>query len=148
MRIEFTVPAVPVAQPRQRHAMIGGHVRNYTPTKHPVNDFKATVRMAYQAERQRCGNDELLHYWTPDAEMHVSIEAVFPRPKSKTKKRGTNPREWKRSKPDWDNIGKSVCDALNGLAYNDDSQIVSASVTKMIAAADEQPHVSIVIETL
>ena len=128
--------------------MIAGHVRNYTPSKHPVNDFKATVRMAYQAERQRCGNDELLHYLPCDAEMRVWIEAVFPRPKSKTKKRGDNPREWKPSKPDWDNIGKSVCDALNGLAYNDDSQIVEATVKKWIAAANEQPHVRIVIETL
>ena len=141
MRIEFTVPCVPVAQPRQRHAMIAGHVRNYTPSKHPVNDFKATVRYVWNRE---CWRTE----WDFEATMKVRIEAVFPRPKSKTKKRGDNPREHKPSKPDWDNIGKSVCDALNGLAYNDDSQIVEATVTKWIAAAGEQPHVSIVIENL
>jgi Holliday junction resolvase RusA-like endonuclease len=121
--------------------MIGGHVRNYTPTKHPVNEFKATVRYVWNRE---CWRTE----WDFEAPMQIIIQAVFPRPKSKTKKRGDNPREWKLSKPDWDNVGKSVCDALNGLAYNDDSQIVSARVTKYIASADEQPHVSIVIETL
>ena len=146
MRIEFTVPAVPVAQPRQRHAMIAGHVRNYTPSKHPVNDFKATVRMAW-AEAIRA-NDLGEWLWKCHLPMQVAIVAVFPRPKSKTKNRGDNPREHKPSKPDWDNIGKSVCDALNGLAYNDDSQIVEATVSKWIAAADEQPHVRIVIETL
>lgn len=28
--VQFVVPAVPVAQPRQRHALVAGHVRNYT----------------------------------------------------------------------------------------------------------------------
>ena len=141
MRIELVVPAVPVAQPRQRHAMIAGHVRNYTPSKHPVNDFKATVRMAWF--KIVPGGK-----WDFSAPVSLKIIAVFPRPKSKTKKTGRNPREWKASKPDWDNVGKAVSDCLEGLAYNNDSQIVQALVYKFIAAADEQPHVSIVIETL
>ena len=33
-------------------------------------------------------------------------------------------------KPDWDNIGKIVADALNGVAYHDDSQIVTGIVNK------------------
>lgn len=33
-------------------------------------------------------------------------------------------------KPDWDNIGKLVCDALNGVCWRDDSQIVSGTVIK------------------
>ena len=47
--IAFTVPALPVAQPRQRHrvASIGGRMvaQNYTPTKSPANEFKATVNI-------------------------------------------------------------------------------------------------------
>ena len=34
------------------------------------------------------------------------------------------------TKPDWDNIGKAVCDALNGLVWKDDSQIVHATTEK------------------
>lgn len=34
------------------------------------------------------------------------------------------------TKPDWDNVGKIVSDALNGIAYRDDSQIVDARVVK------------------
>ena len=33
-------------------------------------------------------------------------------------------------KPDWDNIGKIVCDALNGSAYKDDAAITDATVCK------------------
>lgn len=39
----------------------------------------------------------------------------------------SNPKYWEGradlGKPDWDNIGKLACDALNGIAYVDDSQI-------------------------
>src|SRR5687767_13234466 len=48
--ITFTVPTIPVAQPRQRHrvAMIHGKAMamNYTPSKSPIADYKATVKMA------------------------------------------------------------------------------------------------------
>lgn len=37
---------------------------------------------------------------------------------------------WKTSVPDWDNLAKQVGDALNGVAYRDDAQIVVASVAK------------------
>ena len=51
-RVRFVVPAVPVAQPRQRFRVlkIGNRVipQNYTPTKSPVNEFKAVVKMAFR----------------------------------------------------------------------------------------------------
>lgn len=34
-------------------------------------------------------------------------------------------------KPDWDNIGKIVCDALNGVAWADDAQVTYATVRKL-----------------
>ena len=33
--IRFTIPAVPVAQPRQRVGVFRGHARTYLPTSHP-----------------------------------------------------------------------------------------------------------------
>jgi crossover junction endodeoxyribonuclease RusA len=35
-----------------------------------------------------------------------------------------------RRRSDWDNLAKLVCDALNGVAYDDDSQIVHAVIFK------------------
>lgn len=35
------------------------------------------------------------------------------------------------TKPDWDNIAKNICDALNGVVYPDDKAIVTGSVKKV-----------------
>lgn len=65
--------------------------------------------------------------------LEVEITAYFPIPKSATKK----DRElidllqyYPTKKPDADNIAKVVCDALNGLAYTDDTQVVDLTVHK------------------
>jgi Holliday junction resolvase RusA-like endonuclease len=58
-------------------------------------------------------------------------------PKSYSKKRTEaclSGLELPTKKPDWDNVAKSVCDALNGIVYMDDTQIVDAHVTKVYAA--------------
>jgi Holliday junction resolvase RusA-like endonuclease len=36
-------------------------------------------------------------------------------------------------RPDWDNYAKLVCDALNGIAYKDDSQVVKGTGDKVYA---------------
>ena len=43
-------------------------------------------------------------------------------------------------KPDFDNIQKIICDALNGVAYHDDSQIVKADIEKVYST---MPHVEV-----
>jgi Holliday junction resolvase RusA-like endonuclease len=76
-------------------------------------------------------------------ELTIDIDAYFEIPKSASKKNkqlmnngGIRPTK----KPDLDNIMKIVCDALNKVAYADDSQIVSAIVKKFY---DEMPRVEI-----
>lgn len=137
--IEFTVPAIPVAQPRQRSVAFAGRIRTYTPTKHPVNDFKASVRLvAAQA-------------WSGaplDGPLSVAIAFVLPRPKAKIRKRGDNPRYWHTGRPDFDNLAKSLTDALTGLLWRDDSQLAMVAITKQVAAADEQPCVGVKVEPL
>jgi len=39
-------------------------------------------------------------------------------------------------KPDWDNISKNICDALNRLAYTDDKAITDGSVHKYYSKYD------------
>ena len=56
----------------------------------------------------------------------MDIIAFFPIPKQLKKLLPTN-------SPDLDNIVKSVCDALNGIAYFDDSQICKLSIHKYYA---------------
>jgi len=45
-------------------------------------------------------------------------------------------------KPDWDNLGKLVSDALNGVAYDDDKSVVDAVVRKFYS---DRPRTQIVI---
>ena len=47
--------------------------------------------------------------------------------------------------PDVDNLLKTLFDALNKLAWKDDSQLCFVFATKMIADGNEQPHVEVEI---
>lgn len=143
-RIEFVVPSVPIAQPRQRQAVrqMGGKAvaTNYTPAKHPVNAFKAAVQAAYQ---QAAGDRAPI-----DGPVRLTLLFVMPRPKGKFWKTKPMPRYWHTSKPDSDNLEKGVKDALNKLAWLDDSQVVDTRNAKVVASGDEAAKVSIVIEAI
>lgn len=141
--IEFTVPAIPVAQPRQRHRLmnIGGKMlaTNYTPIRDPVNSYKATVQMAAQNAMASA---------PLSGPLRVDMVFVFPRQASKVWKSRPMPRYPHVKKPDRDNLAKSTQDALNGLAWVDDAQICAGEIEKWHAAGDEQPHVEIRIRKL
>jgi Holliday junction resolvase RusA-like endonuclease len=134
VEIKFRIPGLPVAQPRQRQsfARIGGKsfARNYTPAKHPVNDFKALARMA---AGMAYDGPPLLNA------VEIQVVFVFARPKNVLKRHGTG-RLPHVSKPDLDNVLKALLDALNGVVFMDDSQVNVARVEKWKAAVGEQPH--------
>ena len=131
--IAFTVPAVPVAQPRPRAVTMHGHARMANaPKEHPVHAFKASVRRAFAEAHDG-----------PPLEGPLAMELTFvmPRPKAKLWKSKPMPREWYDAyRNDWDNLGKAVSDALNQLAYHDDGQLVVVLVKRVIAAGDERAH--------
>lgn len=148
--IRFTVPAVPVAQPRPRavqghngHARMHEvtHIKNADGTRkpHPIAAFKATVRMA--AEQA---------YQGPPLEgpLRMTIVFVFPRTTSQIWKTRPMPRLHHTKTPDRDNCEKAVMDALKGTVFADDAQVCCGEVSKWIAAGDEQPHVEVTIEQL
>lgn len=135
--LHIHIPAVPVAQPRQRHAVMGGSVRSYMPSSHPIAAFKASVRLA--ASQAYSGPPM-------DGPLMVSLTFVFPRPKGMVWKRREMPRAYKVVRPDADNLAKSVLDSLNGLLWFDDSQVVDLRVRKYVAAGDEAAHVEMDVE--
>ena len=70
----------------------------------------------------------------------LQIVARFLPPKSTTKKRRAdmlNGAELPLKKPDMDNIVKVVADALNGIAYHDDTQVVCVVAEKSYSAGME-----------
>jgi len=48
-----------------------------------------------------------------------------------------------KKKPDCDNIAKIICDALNGIVYHDDSQVVDLEIRKYYS---DEPKVKIRME--
>ena len=115
--VSFTVPGKPTPKARARSTRAGGH---YTPST--TRTAEANVRAAWfsQVGIQR----------KPfDGPVDVVVNAYFAVPKSwsKSKKDTTT---FHVSKPDIDNIVKLVTDALNGVAYVDDSSVVRVAGTK------------------
>lgn len=141
--VRFTVPGPPLAQPRQRHRVltIGGKpfAQNYTPAKAPINDFKASVRMAAAAAYNGA---------PMGGPVELTVLFVFPRPKRLIWKKREMRREFHVSKPDCDNCIKGIKDALNKLLWIDDSQVCDEHIFKRVAAGDEQPHTQVAVRCL
>lgn len=129
----FTVVGAPIAQPRQRHSarVVNGRaiVRNYTPKSHPVTEYKQAIQLAAKS----AGTLEVCQL---PIEMRLSF--VMPRPKAIQWKTKQMTRLAHTSKPDLDNLIKSVLDALTGVLFRDDSQVAMLEATKTVAG-DERP---------
>lgn len=68
-----------------------------------------------------------------DGPLSVTVEALMPIPGSWSAKKRASAEAgeiYPEGPPDWDNLGKIACDALNQIVYTDDRQIVQGSVTK------------------
>lgn len=121
--MKFTVLGIPVAKGRPKFARKGNFVTSHTP-QDTVN-YENLVRLSYQ---QSFDDLRVLQ-----GEVSMKIDAFFPIPKSTSKKKhqlmaiGAIQHT---KKPDADNVAKAICDALNKIAYADDSQIVSLEVNK------------------
>jgi Holliday junction resolvase RusA-like endonuclease len=117
--MKIFIPGEPVAQPRVKVSTRGGFARAYVDAKHPIHAYKQAIRLAYV----NAGGEVL------EGPVEVRIACWFERPKGHSKKRRQQ-REPKTTKPDLDNVGKAILDALNEIAYNDDGQVYRLTVEK------------------
>lgn len=123
--IQFTVLGEPTGKGRPKFSTFNGHAMAYTPQK-TVN-YETLVKLSYQ---QQC-NDKP---YDKDIPLRAEITAYFPMPKStsmKRKKMMLDGQIRHTKKCDADNLAKAVLDALNGIAYYDDSQVCELSVSKL-----------------
>lgn len=83
-----------------------------------------------------------------DEPVLVHVFAVGKRPRHMPKKLGCG-RFWRTTKPDADNVAKSVCDAIvQAGVLRDDTLVGRLVVDSLVAADGEAPHVRVRIETL
>jgi len=125
--VTFKVDADPVGKQRARYAKRGNFVQTYTPDK--TRNYESLIK---EAAIEAMGSSEPLE--TP-VNLYLYIRA--PIPKSLPKKRMEaclNGLEKPIKKPDASNVLKSVEDAMNGVVYKDDSQIVNIHVSKVYSS--------------
>lgn len=125
MMCDFVVEGKPVGKGRPRFKRMGNFVQTYTPTA--TADYEKLVRLRFQ----NAGGA------ITDKPVRVEITAFFAPPKS-TRKRDRIEmlanRILPEKKPDVDNIAKIILDALNKIAYIDDSQVIELVVKKRYSA--------------
>lgn len=120
MALTFTVPGEPVPQPRPRVSTRGGFARAYVPAKHPVHAYRDAIAAAARAAGAGVHGEPV----------SVIIDFVWERPKSHMRKSGVKPDAPVLPRPDLDNTTKAVLDSLNGVAWEDDSQVQRLVVEK------------------
>lgn len=133
----FMIPGKPKGKGRPR-VNTTTH-RAYTPED--TRQYERTVQYSYINAYPVA--EERFH----KGAIRVQINAYFPIPVSWPQWKKRKAMEGKflpLTKPDTDNIAKAVLDALNGLAYTDDSQVVALTVNKLYA---ERGHVAVRIES-
>jgi len=126
MIYKFTIPGEPTGKGRPRVMKWG----TYTPEKTIL--YENLVKTAY--------NGELMQ-----GALGMEVKAYYQIPVSAPKKKQEMMRRlelFPTKKPDCDNVLKIIADALNKIAYNDDSQIVYAKIEKLYSDA---PRVEVVL---
>lgn len=121
--VYFVVHGKPVGKGRPRATSRGGFVRMYTDAK--TLGFEAAV-----ADEARVAMGPLEVFTTP---MQMQMSAYYPIPKSWSKRKRQQAVDGDIHpgvKPDLDNVFKAVMDALNGVVYADDSQVINLTATK------------------
>ena len=135
--ISFTVPGQAVGKQRPRFSRKSG--RTYTPEK-TVN-YETLVRLSYQQQVDA-------EPFERDKPLSLKLEIYQQIPNSVSKKKreamiGKKMLPTKR--PDIDNVIKSVLDAVNEIAFHDDSQIVKIYAVKYFG---EYPEVKVTISEI
>lgn len=140
--ITFTIPGIPGAKARPRVRVIqpkGPNAKPFATMYSPAETtaYENLVKISYR--QVHCGNPS-------KQPIKMTVKAFFPIPVSSTKRfkmECANDDKPVVKKPDWDNIGKVISDALNEIAYKDDSQVYSSIVEKYYS---DKPRTVVTIE--
>lgn len=137
--MKFIVEGKPQGKARARtfYNKRMGKMQSITPIQ--TKSYEDLIRWSYKAAGGEYLGEKVLQ---------VDIKAFYPIPKAFSKVKridAVNGNTRPTSKPDCDNIVKVVLDALNGVAYYDDKQVVAVSCNKYYG---ERGYLHITIEEL
>ena len=123
--VTFTVDGDPVPKGRPRFARRGQFVQTYTDAK--TIDYETQVAMR---ARHAIGSTEPLK---GAFSVFLYLRYTIPASYSKKRKEACLAGLEYPKRIDIDNVYKSITDAMNGIVYLDDSQIVEAHIKKVYA---------------
>lgn len=130
--VSFIVPGVAVPKARPRVTRRNGKAMTYTPEK--TVSFENLVSWTAQQAMKEYGCD------LNSGPLRAEIGIALPVPSSWGKKvteAALNGSVAPTKKPDMDNILKALFDAMNGIVFKDDSQVVEILSWKFYAATPE-----------
>jgi len=151
MRHSFTVPGNPIPQGSMKGFVVNGRAILTSAAKglKPWRELIAHQAAVYIAECKD-GDPSCLVSFLPRGEaVEIAIRFTFVRPQSHLKKSGGLTKSaplFKTSHPDIDKLARAVLDALTGVFYEDDSQVVLLVVQKDYADPGCGPGVEISID--
>lgn len=127
--IKITFPYEPKPKLRPRFRIMYGRIATITPPE--------TKQFEYLISEYYCFNAQ--HYcFEKGVPLSIELEFGMPIPASATKKSKIDMQAGivlPAKKPDIDNLTKSVLDALNGVAWHDDAQIVEIKASKIYSGS-------------
>lgn len=130
--LKFRVMGQVKAKQSVKFAQVGNFMRKYTP--------KDVINYANWVKQNFCQTyPDHLPSVLDGFYLDVNIIVYVKVPESFSKKKkelALNGYIRPDKKPDWDNISKNICDALNGIAWPDDKAIVDGQVHKLYAETD------------
>lgn len=122
--VTFIVHGPPVPKGRPRTFTRGKVTRTITPQR--TRDYESMVaEHALSALRVQHGGS-----WPMDARMHVMVDAYMPT----------------RRLVDVDNLAKAALDAMNGVVYDDDSQVSRLTIERHYDPTN--PRIRVAVEVL
>ena len=130
IQVQYSVPGEPRGKGRPKFARRGNFVKTYTDAK--TASYEDQIRF-YALKAM--GDSKVIE---GAVRVFVSIRMAVPKSYSQKRREAClNGSDKPLKKPDWDNVAKSICDAMNGIIYVDDTQIVEAHITKQYAQQAE-----------
>lgn len=146
--VSFVIEGEPMAKQRPRLSTFNGYARAYTPKD--TERYENKVLMCYKNSL----NNEINEVMFPQGTyVKLSLEAYFGLTKGDYGKKGLNKSGKNKingvycdKHKDLDNIIKIVMDALNGICFNDDKQIVCIEAYKLYT--QDLPRVEVSFEQI
>ena len=143
MSLSFFVPGIPISQGSKRAFVIRGKDGRHRPvlaeSAKDLGEWRSRVALA--ARQAMRGLFPSGDWWWKKEPLILTARFIFSRPPSLPKKRREHV-----VRPDLSKCVRAIEDAMTGIVYGDDAQIVTLGVSKVYAKDGLTPGVEIEVQ--